>query len=345
MNSVDYKFCGILSTRLQKYQVKQTTPFQANFRCYVCGDSQKSQSKTRGWLLERNDNTWYYCHNCHHSSSLGSFLKQYFTSDYNDYIVARIFDNKQSNIKVKLELPEIKPDNSPLQTIRKVATLESNHPVKMWLNDRMIPTESYSRLYFAPAFNKWSNTVIKDRLPTSSDESRLVLPFNDENKNLFGYSGRSFLPESNLRYITMLIDNSKPKIYGLDTVDFSKPYFVVEGQLDSLFLNNAVAMAGASVDLKGLENLKNATFVFDNEPRNLEIISKMKKLIYKGFRVVIWHEKIPSGMDINDLVVKLKIGLPDIEKMLCKAGKIGLSAEINLSHWKKRGINAQTYRC
>ena len=56
-------------------------------------------------------------------------------------------------------------------------------------------------------------------------------------------SARLFDPDG-LRYITIMFEEV-PKIFGLDTVNFQEKYYVVEGALDSMFLSNAVAMAGA----------------------------------------------------------------------------------------------------
>lgn len=352
MNPLDLKYCGVLSTRLQRYQVKQNSPYRANFRCYICGDSQKSRTKTRGWLLDKDNSAWYYCHNCGASMSLSKFLKQNFPALFNDYIADKILDKIQGSKKIELNQPKlIEPDRpldkltmkrpsylksaSPLQQIRKVSSLKANHPVRKWLERRKIPTNKHHRLYFAPKFNKWSETVIPDKLNPKRDEARLVMPFVDQYGKLFGYSGRSFLPDAELRYLTMMIDEDMPKIYGLDVVDFERDYFVLEGQLDSLFVDNAVAMAGSSIDFRALENIHSAIFVFDNEPRNKEIVDKMKQVVAKGYRVVVWPKSIPTGYDVNDMIAKLGMTMTDVEMALQMGTCRGLQAELKIAEWNK----------
>ena len=44
---IDTKFINLLSTRLPKF--KRKAEYLFNFRCPHCGDSQKSQSKARGF--------------------------------------------------------------------------------------------------------------------------------------------------------------------------------------------------------------------------------------------------------------------------------------------------------
>lgn len=350
MNHLDLKYCGILSTRLQRYTVKQHSPYRSNFRCHICGDSKKSKTKARGWILDKNNAAWYYCHNCGASMSLHKFLKQYFPTLFDDYLVDKIFDKVQGSKRVEQTKKVVDPkkpldkltmprpaylrSGSPLQRLRKVSSLKANHPVKRWLARRQIPANKHHRLYFAPKFNKWSNTVIPDKLAENHDEARLVMPFIDQYGEMFGYAGRSFLPESRLRYLTMMIDESMPKLYGLDVVDFEKPYFVLEGQLDSMFVDNSCAMAGSSVDLRSLNYLENATFVMDNEPRNKQIIHKMEVLVANGLRVVVWPEKIPSGKDINDLIIG-GMTMADIEVLLTTHAYKGLQASLAIAKWRK----------
>ena len=44
--------------------------------------------------------------------------------------------------------------------------------------------------------------MIPDKLDEKIKEARLIIPFIDENKNFFGYQGRSLDPNSKIRYIT-----------------------------------------------------------------------------------------------------------------------------------------------
>ena len=216
-----------------------------------------------------------------------------------------------------------------------MSSLSTSHPVKKYIEKRCIPTKEHYRIYYAPKFNKWVNSIIPDKLNEKYDEPRLVLPFIDETGNLFGFSGRSFDPKSNLRYATIILDESRHKLFGLDHVDFSKRYFVVEGPIDSLFLSNAIAMAGADGNLSGLENTENAVLVFDNEPRNKDIVKRMEKAIDKGHKVVIWSEKLKRlGKDINDLVIQ-GVRPVDLEMILDQHTYSGLEAKLALTIWKR----------
>ena len=148
---------------------------------------------------------------------------------------------------------------------------------------------------------------------------------------MFGLSARSFDPNG-MRYITIMFDE-RPKIFGLDKVDFTKPYFIVEGAIDSMFLSNAIAMAGADANTSDLEHIENAIFVHDAEPRNAEICKRMERLLRNGHKVCIWPNSVPAK-DINDMYL---LGMQDIEKVIMENAVSGLSGQLRLQTWKKCG--------
>ena len=75
------------------------------------------------------------------------------------------------------------------------------------------------------------------------DYPRLVIPFFDKSGKMFAYQGRAFGNETP-RYITLKLVSEKEKIYGLERIDFDSHVFVVEGPIDSLFIDNCLAVAG-----------------------------------------------------------------------------------------------------
>lgn len=346
MNFVDLKYAGILSTRLDRYSVKSNSPYRANVRCPICGDSQKSKMKARGWILEKDNSAIYYCHNCGASMGMANFLRAVAPALHDEYIVDRKLDKdmfKKEERKLDsspletltMKRPKFTKDKSPLLKIKKVSSLKVGHPVRNYVEKRKIPANQHHRLYYAPKFNQWVNSILPGKLSDKYDEPRLITPFIDKSGNLFGFAGRSFDPKASLRYITIMIDEDQNKIFGLDQVDFNKKYYVTEGQIDSLFLSNAVAMAGADGNSRGLENVENAVFMFDNEPRNLEIVNRMQKVIDKGHKVVILSDNIQKyGKDINDMIIN---GLKsvDVELMLDNNTYSGIEARLALTIWKR----------
>lgn len=339
MNLVDLKYSGILSTRLDRFVVKSTTPYRANLRCPICGDSQKSKTKARGWILEKDNSAIYYCHNCGASMALSRFIQFIDSNLYNEYVADAVLEKKfgrqeESRPLDKLvnKQPKFKKVGSPLLSIKKISSLNFSHPAKKYVEKRGIPTDQHYKLYYAPNFEAWTNSLIPNKLSEKTCKPRLVLPFIDKKGNVFGYQGRAFDKES-IRYITIMLDENAPKIFGLDKVDFSRLYYVVEGPIDSLFIDNAIAMAGADANVNGLENLHNAIFVFDNENRNKDIIKRMQNCLDKGYQVCIWPSNIESK-DINDMILS-GINSSDLETIIQQNAYSGLEGKLKLSYWRK----------
>ena len=150
----------------------------------------------------------------------------------------------------------------------------------------------------------------------------------DTNSELIGFQGRSLGPNS-VKYITVMIKDDAPKIYGLDKIDCQKPIFVIEGPFDATLVENSVAMCGSDLDLRSF-GWSDYIYVYDNEPRNREIVNRIAKTINRGDKVVIWPTTI-NQKDINDMVLSGQ----NIMNVLESNTYSGLKAKIKFNNWKK----------
>lgn len=338
LDFVEIQYAQQLAGRLDRYKITNRSPMKINFRCPICGDSKKSKSKARGWLLEKDNSLFYYCHNCGASHSFSNFLKAVDPLAYNDYVAEKFIGKANNTISTETSTLEQTKFEQPnfshrdvLKNLKKISQLDYNHPVKKYIDKRSIPTKHHYRLYFAPRFKEWINGIIPNKFENvKKDEPRLVIPFLDKDRKCFGVAARGFDPDG-LRYITIMFDDV-PKIFGLDKVNFKEKYYVVEGALDSMFLSNAVAMAGADGGTNALENVENAVFVFDAEPRNKEIHKRMEKLIDAGHSIVIWPNDI-EGKDINEMVLSGKISC--VESLMRTITYKGLEAKLKFQQWRR----------
>lgn len=334
---VDIQYAQMLSGRLDNFKIKHTNPYKINFRCPICGDSKKNRSLARAWLLERDNQFNFYCHNCNESQGFAYFLKGQDQQLYNDYIAEKFFKKANTAVKTTNDDDKFKTAKpvfnkkyvNPLDKIKRVSQLQHDHPVKLYIEKRKIPPQHHYRLYYAQKFQAWINEIIPNKFANiQRDEPRLVIPFLDENGKCFGVSARSFDPNSTLRYIIIMFED-RPKIFGLDKVDMNQPYYIVEGALDSMFLSNSISMNGAEGN--GNSANENAVYVFDAEPRNKEIHSRMEKVIKAGHKICIWPNDVPAK-DINDMYLK---GLTDVERLIEENTYQGLVAELKLTAWRK----------
>ena len=334
MSFIDHKYVGLISNRLQRFtRVNQKT---YNFRCPLCGDSKRNTHKTRGYIYQKKDHFLYYCHNCNASMSFGNFLKTQDVQLHTEYLQERYMEKNNAVEKKEPDITSFKrpvfQTNSPLKSLKKLSSLDPAHPALRYVNRRKIPAKFHYKLYFAPKFKSWINSVIPGKFKgEEGDEARLIIPLIDKKNHCFGVQGRSFKPDG-IRYITIMFDEDNPKIFGLDSVDHDKTVYVVEGPIDSMFIDNAIAMAGSDLPFSYFKDFQKEkiVFVYDNEPRNKQIVKRMEKVVSEGYNIVIWPDGLEQK-DINDMVLA---GI-NPTKLIKENTVGGLEATMKLSMWSK----------
>jgi len=322
MDLVDSKYIGLVSSRLQKFKKVKSDLY--NFRCPICGDSQKNKNKTRGYFYVVKNNTNFKCHNCGSSLSFNNFLKKVDTTLHKQYTLEK-FKEGHTGKGFVVEAPKLEFKKPVFKRKLNLPKASEVPAAKEYLSKRKLNPEKF---YFADKFKQWTNSQKQTFDTIGRDESRIIIPMYDRDKNLIGFQGRSLVPNS-VKYITVMLDEEAPKIYGLDEIDEQLPIYVVEGPFDSTFINNSVALCGSDGDL-GYFKGSNIILVYDNEPRNREIVNRIGKCISRGESVVIW----PSGIvekDINDMVLS---GL-NVMDVLKSNTYTGLEAKIKFNNWKK----------
>lgn len=336
---IDETFLRQVSGRLDKF--KQTSPHHFNARCPICGDSARNRSKARWHAFQHNTKGFLVCKcfNCGYSNSFDNFLKEIEPEVHKMYIMEKYRGANNKVEPVTLDFSDSKPtfDTSPLKKLKKISQLPIDHPVRKWVVEkRRIPAKSHYKLFYCPAFKKWVNQVLPGKFESEeNDEPRLLIPMFDENKQMFGFQGRSFSNNS-MRYITIMLREDKGKIYGLDTLNRYKDVYCVEGPLDSLFIDNAIASCGGDIisDLALINMEKeDIVVVYDNEPRNVDTIAKIEKTIEKGYQVCIWPDMLEQK-DINDMVLAGYSPLT-VRHMINNNTYSGLAATMRLTQWKK----------
>ena len=329
MSFVDTKYIGLVSVRLQKFSKKKEGLYA--FRCPYCGDSQKNKNKTRGYIYAFKNDHNYKCHNCGVSKSFTNFLKDQDTMLHDQYIMERYksgLTGKATSAPIPV-IPSSKPNFTKKDfDLERISELNKSHPARTYLEKRKIPDRCLRELYYCDNFKQWTNDQKYTFSDVSNDEPRIIIPLK-KGRTIFGFQGRSLSPKNKLRYITIMLDDEAPKIYGLDKINKSKPIYIVEGPFDSLFLENSVAMAGSDLDPRTF-GWSDYIWVYDNEPRNREIVNRIESTINRGDKVVIW----PSTIDEKDINDMFNSGI-DPQSVIESNIYQGLQAKLKLNNWKK----------
>jgi ssDNA-binding Zn-finger/Zn-ribbon topoisomerase 1 len=328
MDFVDVRYINLISSRLEKF--KQVKPNLYNFRCPICGDSQRNKSKARGYLYSVKNNTNYKCHNCGSSLSFNNFLKSIDTTIYKQYTLEK-FKEGHTGKNFVVEEPKFE-FKVPVFTKREqpeklnIPKASTNAAAKMYLERRKLDPDKF---YYVDKFKEWTNSLIYtfDKNSMKYEEARIIIPIYYQNK-FVGFQGRA-LGSNFVKYITIMIDENAPKIYGLDNIKKNDTVYVTEGPFDSTFICNSIAMCGADGDIAKW-GINNYVRIYDNEPRNTDIVKRIEKCIECGEKVVIWPNTI-RDKDINDMVLTGH----NVQKMVELNTYSGLEAKLKFTTWKK----------
>ena len=321
MNHIDSKFINLISPKLQKFKRVKSDLY--NFRCPICGDSKKNKSKMRGYLYAMKADVNFKCHNCGSSMTFSSFIKHLDPVIHKQYVFERFKQGTTGRATV-VEEPKFHFETPKFKTKIRLPKASENPSSDGYLTARKLDSTQF---YYAEGFKKFVNTLKQTFEDTKYDEERIIIPLYYE-KNLIGLQGRSLGP-SKVKYITVMINDDAPKIYGLDNIRKDAPVYITEGPFDSTFIRNSIAMCGAdaNVDRWGISN---PVWIYDNEPRNIEIVRRIGNTIDSGDSIVIWPNNI-DDKDINDMVMS---GL-DVQSVIESNTYSGLEAKLKFNTWKK----------
>jgi len=328
---IDLKFISHLKSRLSQF--KQKNDYLFNFRCPHCGDSKKSKLKSRAYLYRVKNDMFFKCHNCSQGQNLANFIKHIDPKLYSEYLLERY--KKSAPATPKPTMFDFKPafeETNIITDLKNIAKLDDEHPAKKYVVNRKIPVEFFDKLYFCDKFGGLVNKVKPNTYKTKQDHPRLIIPFYDTTGKLFAFQGRAFGKEQP-KYLTIKLDENKQKVYGLERINFQRQVYIVEGPIDSLFVDNCLAAAGSDLALKNKIPNEQVTYIFDNEPRNKEIVKRMYDVVEKDYNLVVW----PNDMrhkDINDMIIA-GLTKQEITDIISKNTYSKLSALTKLNDYKK----------
>lgn len=338
MSWVDQEFADRFCITLDGYKKVSHNPFKINARCPVCGDSLRNRSKARFWIYPHKhiDTLCVKCFNCDYSSFFNKFLKEHNETMYREYLIEK---RKESifelPVKTEKQQPKQKATKATssidMSLCKRLDQLSENHPIVKYVSDRQIPKDKWHLLYFTTEWKKFVNTI-KKTYTDPEKEPRLVIPIFDGD-DIVAVQGRALLKREQQKYITIKLHDEVSKIYGTERIDKNRPVLIVEGPLDSLFLDNCIAITGGTADPKDIP-FENRIWVMDNEPRAIDTIKRIKKLVQANETVLLWDHTFKSK-DINDMIKVEKYTKSELMSYITENACSGLQAQLKLSKYQK----------
>ena len=326
---IDVQYLYNISSRLDRFKKKSRNLF--NFRCPYCGDSKKNKSKARGFVYAVKNEYFYKCHNCSKGTTLGKLIEHIDPQIYKQYVIEKYKSGNNNTVQEpEFKFEPVKFDDKTLKDLTRFDKIPNHPAYKMFIENRHLK-DYHDKLYVTWHFYDWVNKLIPNKFPNiKEDHPRVIIPFLDVDNKMFAFQGRAFGDEEP-KYITIKLDENKRRIYGLDRLDINKTIYITEGPIDSLFLPNAIAVAGSDLEIKNLK--RKAVYVFDNEPRSIEIVNKMKKLIEKNYNICIWPKSL-KYKDTNDMIMS-GMSPVEVQGIIDNNTFSKLSAHQQLVNWKE----------
>ena len=338
---VESKYVRLISSRLRNFKQKSTNLW--NFSCPFCGDSQKNKTKARGYVFAKGNNLFYRCHNCGVSTNVANLIKHVDGALHKEFVLEKYKSgetNNAFNANTVLNISPPKFDRVEKSKIFEHAEwldkLPSEHFCIEYATKRQFLSIMRNKLLFTQHYKQFCDALIPNHGKQIVDDARLVIPFYNEYNELIAVSGRALeTNDKTLRYVTIrTIESDKKLIYGMDRVDLNQPVKIVEGPIDSLFLSNCIASGDANLALVADEiSAAEKVLIFDNEPRNKEIVKMMQNAIKLHHNVVIWPSSI-QGKDINEIILSGK-PVDEIEKIISSNTFRDIEAQLKFNMWKK----------
>ncbi len=340
MEWIQRKYILLLSNTLERFTERNGA---FNFRCPLCGDSKKNKSKARGYFLKRNGKYHYMCHNCEENRTVDNFLKELNPMLFQEYKLEVMKEfSQQNNTIFGDSLPDVpvipKPvmlGSKPLKELKAISQLHQDHKAAKYIWGRAIPANLHYKIFYVENGYEWARKWLPEKftLEWKGKDPRVVLPLVGADNKCYGAIARSIGANVNQRYLKLNWANETGFVYGLDAIDKEDKVYVMEGQFDSLFIPNSIAVGSMAFDLvKQHLPEENTVIVLDNEPRSKFTVNQMKKAVDKGYKVCVWPSHIKEK-DINDMILS---GIPahDLKVIIDTNTHSGLKAKLAISAWQ-----------
>lgn len=325
-----------LRSRVQRFKAGKMT---WNFRCPVCGDSDKSKTKARGNIYQNSKGGFSYkCFNCGESKSAQQFLKENFKDLYDEYRLAIFKDRKQTFTPKQIYVPSNAFDKTLL------TPAEESLEARIYLNSRKIPVEAWKYFYYCTQVGTFIRSNRDDGHYDNirDGEQYIVTPIkswiaSSDREVVQAVCCRAIAPDAKVRYIHGKFRDDCVEdqvIWGLDRIDKSRPIIALEGIFDALFIDNAIALLTSVKIVRGYDNSE-IIYVLDNEPRNKDIVKIAEKHAAAGRTISLLPEKyLDYGKDVNDYI-KNGLDVQTIKNDIISHCYSGPRAVLEIQHWRK----------
>lgn len=223
------------------------------------------------------------------------------------------------------------PCNCNMDSFTKVLDLNCDHPARKYLNIRKIPNIFLKKIYYTENwdeyFDKLQNVVKKSEY-IYPKTPKIVIPCYDKTGTITTIYSRiidfniSFkvlnsvdytLKKYNTLHCCKDLNDFCINWFGFDRVNIDKTVYILEGPIDSMFVENSVGgffpaitqtyKIGVSLYNNLSKYFNDYVICLDNQPYKSHIVKIMNKIILDDKKIFIWPEYLKGLKDINDMII------------------------------------------
>lgn len=288
-------------------------PTKVAVECVYCGTKE-----LKGTIYLAN--TGRLCYNCwktgctaHETILAEKWLKEVDNSQYNQYIIELMSKENSDNYDFSKLEEKINKENIAIQEQQEKELIEKRK------NDNLA-TKFFKKITIdSPIANKAVEYCVNRKIPEDiwknffvavdgKYKNRLIIPFYDKNRKITYFQGRA-LDDRKPKYMNRTA--TETSLYNIDFVDINQPLFILEGPIDSMFIENAVATCGAGSSAKIdkiLEQIDKKYYIFDNDASGNK---KAGQIVGPKNNVFLWSKFLMDNnintpiKDVNDVIIKL----------------------------------------
>lgn len=334
---IDQKYALILGAKLLNFKQLKTNLYLFS---HDCEDKSKSRVRARAYIYLKGHSLMVKCHHCGMSHRLPTFMKQVAPSLLEEYDM-EMFKEKSMMGLIRTPVPVMNqpkpaPRDDVLVGLKSLKELPPSHPAVLYSERRAIPRKYFKEIFFVPKFNSFASKIEPRflNIPKDKEHPRLLFPYFDEQGKVFALAARAFGKEEP-KYISLTLDQTKDRIYGMWRIDTSKTIYAVEGQIDSLCIDNAIAVGGADYGASLLQVHKDKLVIVpDNDfVRNKQVADSLYKAIKGGFSVALFPDTF-KYKDLNE-AAKKNFDSAELQRIIDSNVKRGAEAELELIFRRK----------
>jgi hypothetical protein len=284
-----------------------------NFKCNVCGDGDNPRNKRGHIRYEPKSQFFYY--KCFNSGcranvrtwSAEKWLKHTSKSLYNEYIKDKFRNDTEESVADKLKITK---------TTKLKETTKVKYSAKLESIYKLSDTEKCSETIFKDAIEYCKKRLIPEHIwknwyicLAGKYQSRIIIPFLNKQNKIYYFQARAFTGLSP-KYLNK-VENKEYAIYNIFNINKELPVIAFEGIIDSLMVENSIAIIGVSIHEKTKETLDklNIYWLFDFDETG---INKSKEYLKNGSYVFLWKEFLKDNniskdgiKDMNEVCISL----------------------------------------